>query len=77
MISAALAILETQEQRNELSEIYEHHKKTFYAIAYSKLQNRPDAEDAIQEASPWKNALSMIVTEFMWNMKLKAAYLLS
>lgn len=50
MISAALAILETQEQRNELSEIYEHHKKTFYAIAYSKLQNRPDAEDAIQEA---------------------------
>ncbi len=50
MISAALAILETDEQRNELSEIYEHNIKTFYSIAFSKLHNKHDAEDAIQEA---------------------------
>lgn len=50
MISAALAILETDEQRNELSEIYERNIKTFYSIAFSKLHNQHDAEDAIQEA---------------------------
>ena len=50
MISAALAILETDEQRNELSEIYEHNIKAFYSIAFSKLHNQHDAEDAIQEA---------------------------
>ena len=50
MISAALAILETDEQRNELSEIYERNIKTFYSIAFSKLHNKQDAEDAIQEA---------------------------
>ena len=50
MISSALAILETEEQRNELSKIYEHNIKTFYSIAFSKLHNRPDTEDAVQEA---------------------------
>lgn len=50
MISAALAILETDEQRNELSEIYERNIKVFYSIAFSKLHNQHDAEDAIQEA---------------------------
>lgn len=50
MISAALAILESEEQRNELSEIYEKNMKTFYSIALSNLHNKQDAEDAIQEA---------------------------
>ena len=50
MISAALAILDTDEQRNELSEFYEEDKKRFYAIAFSKLHNREAAEDAVQEA---------------------------
>lgn len=50
MIFAALAILETEEERNELSEIYEHNLNTFYSIAYSKLHNQQDAEEAIQEA---------------------------
>lgn len=49
MISAALAILESEEQRNELSELYEQNIKKFYSIAYSKLHNRQDAEDVIQE----------------------------
>lgn len=50
MIEAALAILENEEQRNELSEIYEKNIKTFYSIALSNLHNRQDAEDAVQEA---------------------------
>lgn len=50
MISAALAILETDEQRNELSEIYEASKNRFYAIAFEHLHNKDDAEDAIQES---------------------------
>ncbi len=49
-ISAALALLETDEQRNILSEFYEENKNRFYAIAFSKLHNREAAEDAIQEA---------------------------
>ena len=50
MISAALAIIENESQRNELSEIYEHNIKKFYSIAFSKLHNKQDAEDAIQES---------------------------
>lgn len=50
MLSAALAILETEEERSELSQIYERNIKRFYSIAFSKLHNRQDAEDAIQDA---------------------------
>lgn len=50
MISAALAILETEEERSELSQIYEHNIKIFYSIAFSKLHNQQDTEDAIQDA---------------------------
>lgn len=50
MISAALAIIENESQRNELSEIYERNIKKFYSIAFSKLHNKQDAEDAIQES---------------------------
>lgn len=49
MISAALAILETDEQRNEMSEFYESNKNRLFAIAYEHLQNTQDAEDAVQE----------------------------
>ncbi len=49
MISAALAILESEEQRNELSEFYEENKSRLYSIALERLHNRQDAEDAIQE----------------------------
>lgn len=34
MISAALAILETEEERSELSLIYERNIKKFYSIAF-------------------------------------------
>lgn len=50
MISAALAILETDEQRNELTEFYKENLGKLYSIAISKLHNRQSAEDAIQEA---------------------------
>ena len=49
MISAALAVLKTDEQRNELSEFYEENKSRLYSIAFERLHNRQDAEDAIQE----------------------------
>ena len=48
MISAALAVLEREEQRNELSEIYENNISSFYNIAFQHLHNKQDAEDAIQ-----------------------------
>lgn len=50
MISSALAILETEEERNELSEIYTKNGQMFYAIAYSIVHNNEDAEDAVHEA---------------------------
>lgn len=49
MISAALAVLETDEERNELSAFYETYKNRFYSIAYEHLHNVQDSEDAIQE----------------------------
>lgn len=50
MISAALAVLEDEEQRNELSEIYSQNAGEFFSIAMSKLHNKQDAEEAVQEA---------------------------
>lgn len=50
MISAALAIMESAEERNALNEIYSANANRFYSIAYSKLHNSSDAEDAVQEA---------------------------
>lgn len=49
MISAALAVLKTDEQRNELSEFYERNKNRLFAIASEHLHNQQDSEDAIQE----------------------------
>lgn len=50
MISESLAILETEEQRNELAEFYEKYKSRFYAIAFEHLHKREEAEDAVQDA---------------------------
>ena len=50
MISVALAVLKTDEQRNELSEFYEQNKSKLYSIALERLHNRQDAEDAVQQA---------------------------
>lgn len=50
MISVALAVLETDEQRSELADFYEKNKSRLYMIAFSKLNNRQSAEDAVMEA---------------------------
>lgn len=50
MIEAALAALENDKQRNELAAFYEQYKNRFFNIAYSKLHNPEEAEDAVQEA---------------------------
>lgn len=49
MISAALAILETDEQRNELAEFYKENFEKLYSIAISKLHDQQSAEDALQD----------------------------
>ena len=49
MIDAILSTMENEEQRNELAEFYTKHKDRLYAIAFSKLHNKTDAEDAVQE----------------------------
>lgn len=50
MISAALAVLEDEEQRNEFAEFYERYKSRFFNIALKILDNPENAEDAVQEA---------------------------
>lgn len=50
MIVGALAVLDTEERRNELSEFYAEHKNALYAFALSRTHNREKAEDAVQEA---------------------------
>ena len=50
MVSAALAVLELEGQRSELSEIYDKYRKRFLGIALKILRNRESAEDAVQEA---------------------------
>lgn len=50
MISAALAILETNEERNTFSEFYKNYKDRLLAIAYSWLHSNSLAEDAVEEA---------------------------
>lgn len=49
MIDAILSTMENEEQRNELAEFYTENKKRLYAIAMSKLHNKTNAEDAVQE----------------------------
>ena len=50
MISAALAIIENEEQRNELAVFYEKQKNRFLNIALKILHNKEESEDAVQEA---------------------------
>jgi len=50
VITAALAMIRDESQRNELADFYERHKDRFFDIAFSRLHNNEDAEDAVQEA---------------------------
>lgn len=50
MISAALAVIENEQQRDELSALYDKNKNRFLNIALDMLHNKEAAEDAVQEA---------------------------
>lgn len=50
MIAAALAVLENEGQRKELSEFYKKHESRFLNIALHIVHNKEGAEDAVQEA---------------------------
>ncbi len=49
MIDVAFSMINDDTQRNELAEFYSKYKARFYNIAYSKLKNHEEAEDAVQE----------------------------
>lgn len=49
MISELFAVIENEMQRNDLSEFYSKNKQRLYGIAFSKLKNPTNAEDAVQE----------------------------
>ncbi len=48
MIDATCAVIEDEAQRNELAEFYAKYKNRFFLIANSRLNNREEAEDAVQ-----------------------------
>ena len=50
MLDFTFSVIEDEEQRNELAVFYIDHKNKLYSIALSKLHNKEDAEDAVQEA---------------------------
>lgn len=49
MLDTAFSVIENEEQRSELSEFYLKNKNRLYSIAFSKLHNAEEAEDAVQE----------------------------
>ena len=48
MISAALSVLKTDEERNIVEKLYTENRNRFLSIAYSRLNNRADAEEAVE-----------------------------
>ena len=49
MLAAAIAMLDTDEEKSIFEQIYTEHKQRLYRIALSKLHNSQDAEDAVSE----------------------------
>ncbi len=49
MIAEALAVLNTEEERNSLRDFYKEYGGKLCAIALAALHNREDSEDAVQE----------------------------
>ncbi|MGN1423171.1 MAG: RNA polymerase sigma factor [Oscillospiraceae bacterium] len=50
MLSLSVAMLGNEARRSELAELFSEYSDRFYAIAFSKLHNRNDAEDCVIEA---------------------------
>ncbi len=49
MLAVSFSMIKDDAQRNELAEFYSKYKERFCNIAYSKLGNHNEAEDAVQE----------------------------
>lgn len=49
MIFEAFAVLNTEQERNDIAEFYKKNKNRLFHIAYSKLHNENEAEDAVME----------------------------
>lgn len=52
MISEVLAVLETEEQRNELAAFYEKNKSRFYAIAFGHLHKKKNPRTLFRKLLP-------------------------
>lgn len=49
MLCMAFAVIEDDTQRDGLADFYSKYKIRLYSIAYSKVHNKQEAEDAVQE----------------------------
>lgn len=49
MFSMAFAMLDTDEERSIFEQLYNSHRQRLYRIAFSKLHNPQNAEDAVSE----------------------------
>lgn len=49
MLDATFAVMKDEEQRCELAEFYSKYKDRLFGIAYSKLNSKEAAEDAVQD----------------------------
>ena len=49
MILAAFDRIDDEEQKSKLEKFYTKNQKLFYSIAFFKLHNKQDSEDAVQE----------------------------
>lgn len=49
MLSMAFAMLDTDEERSVFEQLYNTHSQRLYRIAFGKLHNPQDAEDAVSE----------------------------
>lgn len=50
MLSICLSMINSEEDKLSFEELYYTYKQSMYAAAYSVLQNKEDAEDAVQKA---------------------------
>lgn len=49
MLAMAFAMLDTDEEKSIFEQLYTQHKQRLYRIAFSKLHNSQNAEDAVSE----------------------------
>lgn len=49
MLNFYLTVLNTDDEKNQFSELYIKYRQDMYAVSYSILNNREDAEDAVHE----------------------------